>query len=76
MRGPLNFVRSCNVIFKICARVQLAEGREICRIRYVSRGNEESVTRHCVKTTNCYTTAGWTRPGDAVNQSETRYALT
>lgn len=38
LQGPLNFVRSCNVIFKICTRVQLAEGREICRIRYVSRG--------------------------------------
>lgn len=60
----------------MCARVQLAEGREICRIRYVSRENEESATSRCVKTTNCYTTAGWTWPGDAVNQSETRYTLT
>lgn len=61
-RDPLNFIRSCNGIFKICARVQLVEGREICRVRYASRENEESATR-CVKTTNCYTTAGRTWTG-------------
>jgi len=57
--------------------VQFSEGREICRVRYVSRENEENagaavwklqiVTRRL---------AGHGREMQPASQSETRYTLT